>query len=63
MDAIESYRLFKRSNAGLSTGVGAILAYGGLLWGSWYIVPFIVAIANGFCYYGIHVTFCYSCTK
>ncbi len=46
MDAIESYRLFKRSNAGLSTGVGAILAYGGLLWGSWYIVPFIVAIAN-----------------
>lgn len=46
MDAIESYRLFKRPNAGLSTGVGAILAYGGLLWGGWYIVPFIVAIAN-----------------
>ena len=46
MEAIAPYRLFKRTGAGLSTGLGAILAYGGVLWGFWYITPFIIAIVN-----------------
>lgn len=46
MDALGPYRLFRRANAGLSTGFGSILAYGGILWGIWYIAPFIMAIVN-----------------
>ena len=29
---------------GLSTGLGAIFAYGGIMWGIWYIIPLFVAI-------------------
>lgn len=46
MDAIDPFRTFRRTNAGLSTGFGAILAYGGTLWGIWYMVPFIIALKN-----------------
>lgn len=46
LDAIEPYRSFLRTKAGLSTGLGAILAYGGLLWGIWYIIPLVMAVKN-----------------
>jgi len=41
---IDPFRLYRRTDAGLSTGLGGILAYGGLLWGIWYIVPVILAV-------------------
>ncbi|MDO5406083.1 MAG: hypothetical protein Q4F28_01985 [Eubacteriales bacterium] len=46
MEAIDPYRSFIRLNAGLSTGIGAILAYGGLIWGIWYIIPTILSVIN-----------------
>ncbi|MEQ2380860.1 hypothetical protein WMO21_00605 [Lachnospiraceae bacterium CLA-AA-H58] len=46
IDGISPYRLFNRANAGVSTGIGAIVAYGGVLWGIWHIVPFIIGIIS-----------------
>ena len=46
MKAIDPYRSLKISDPGLSTGIGAILAYGGMEWGIWYFIPFIIAIKN-----------------
>ena len=44
LKGINPFRLYKRTDAGLSTGLGGILAYGGLLWGLWYIVPVVIAV-------------------
>ena len=44
LKGIDPFRLYRMTDAGLSTGFGGILAYGGVLWGLWYIVPVIVAI-------------------
>ena len=44
LEGIDPFRLYRRTNAGLSTGLGGILAYGGLLWGLWYIIPVILAV-------------------
>lgn len=41
---IDPFRLYRRADAGLSTGLGGILAYGGLLWGVWYVIPVILAV-------------------
>lgn len=46
MKAIDPYRSLKISDPGLSTGIGAILAYGGMEWGIWYFIPFIIAVKN-----------------
>lgn len=44
LKGINPFRIYKRTDAGLSTGLGGILAYGGLLWGLWYIVPVVIAV-------------------
>ena len=44
IDGLGIYRTIQRSNAGLSTGLGGILAYGGLVWGIWYLIPLITAV-------------------
>lgn len=44
MRGLDPFRLVLRRNAGLSTGLGGILAYGGLLWGIWYLIPYLVSI-------------------
>lgn len=41
---LDPFRLLWRNNAGLSSGIGGILAFGGLLWGGWHIIPIFVAI-------------------
>lgn len=44
IEALGEFRTVLRAHAGLSTGLGAILAFGGLLWGVWYLLPFGVAV-------------------
>lgn len=44
LEGIDPFRSYSRTNAGLSTGLGGILAYGGLIWSAWYIIPPIVAV-------------------
>ena len=39
-----AYRQVRRISAGLSTGLGGVLAYGGILWAVWYLVPFFISI-------------------
>ncbi|GEA30039.1 hypothetical protein [Clostridium diolis] len=46
MKGIDPYRAEWRTNAGLSTGIGGILAYGGILWGMWYAIPYVIAIGS-----------------
>ena len=46
LHALDPFRRFFRNNAGLSTGLGAIFAYGGFTWGIWYLIPLIIAIKN-----------------
>lgn len=40
------HRNWVNREAGLSTGLGGILSNGGLLWGSFYVFPFVIAIRN-----------------
>ena len=39
-----AYHQVRRISAGLSTGLGGVLAYGGILWAVWYLVPFFISI-------------------
>ena len=43
-EALDQYRLIYRHYAASSSGIMSILAYGGIVWGIWYIVPFIIAV-------------------
>ena len=44
MNAISPYMALRRTDFGISTGLGAILAYGGIIWGIWYIIPFLFSV-------------------
>ncbi len=44
ISGLDKYRLVMRENAGLSTGLGGILAFGGIVLGIWYVAPFVAAI-------------------
>ncbi len=46
MRGIDPYRAITRKDAGMSTGVGAVLATGGSLLSIWYILPTIFSMRN-----------------
>ena len=49
MEALVEFRNLQRATLGLSTGLGGIFAYGGILWGVWYTVPYLMAIKHYIC--------------
>lgn len=47
--ALDQYREFYSNRlGGNSTGFLAILAYGGIIWGIWYVIPFVYSLINIF---------------
>jgi hypothetical protein len=44
IESLNPYRLVLRANAGLSSGLGGIFAFGGIMWGFWYVCPIVVSI-------------------
>lgn len=41
---INQYRTIYRTRMGLSSGLGGVLAFGGMLWGMTFIIPYIIAV-------------------
>ncbi len=44
MRGIDPYRSILRRNASLSTGIGAVMATGGVILSCWYILPFLISL-------------------
>lgn len=44
LDGLDQYRIVYRESTGLSTGLGAVFAYGGFMLGIWYMIPIVVGI-------------------
>ena len=50
MKVVNSYCEIYREIPGLSTGMGAVFAFGGILLGMWYLIPIVVALYKFVCY-------------